>query len=51
MAGKRPSSRVDLTSTGESLVNGFLAEKHERRVAIGQLEWIQIDCADPLSRF
>jgi len=50
-AGKRPSSGVDLTSTGVSLVNGCLAEKHERKVAIGRLEWIQIDCTDPLSRF
>jgi predicted enzyme related to lactoylglutathione lyase len=40
---------VDLTSPGLSLVNGYLAGKHERMVAIGRLAWIQIDCTDPLS--
>jgi len=42
-------SGVDLNSTRVSLVNGCLAGKHKRMVAIGRLAWIQIDCMDPLS--
>ena len=47
--GKRPSSGVNLASAVVSLINGCLAVKHERMVAIGRLAWIQIACTHPFS--